>query len=323
MDRRRAARIGIEHVEVADTAGHPIVYADWLHAAGAPTVLVYCHYDVQPVDPLELWETAAVRAVRRATAGSSAAARPTTRARSTCTSWPPRRSSRPRGALPVNLTVRVRGRGGIELGEPRTPGSRPTGSASTADVVDHQRHGLLRGQPARRSRVGLRGMMYAQIDVVGLAGRPPLGRLRRRGPEPGQRPGPDHRGAEGARRARSGSRASTTTSCALTDEERAEIGRAAVRRGGATASAIRRAGARRRAGLHDPRAQGHPADARRQRDLGRLPGRGRQDDHPGPRPRQGQLPAGRRPGSRRRSSPRLRDYVAEVAPPGRDRRRSR
>jgi acetylornithine deacetylase/succinyl-diaminopimelate desuccinylase-like protein len=48
-------RIGMEHVEVAETGGNPIVYADWLHAAGAPTVLVYCHYDVQPVDPLDLW----------------------------------------------------------------------------------------------------------------------------------------------------------------------------------------------------------------------------------------------------------------------------
>ena len=48
-------RIGMEHVEVAETGGHPVVYADWLHAEGAPTVLVYCHYDVQPVDPLDLW----------------------------------------------------------------------------------------------------------------------------------------------------------------------------------------------------------------------------------------------------------------------------
>jgi len=48
---------GMEHVEVSETGGHPVVYADWLHAAGRPTVLVYCHYDVQPVDPLDLWES--------------------------------------------------------------------------------------------------------------------------------------------------------------------------------------------------------------------------------------------------------------------------
>ena len=46
---------GLEHVEVSETTGHPVVYADWLHAEGAPTVIVYGHYDVQPVDPLELW----------------------------------------------------------------------------------------------------------------------------------------------------------------------------------------------------------------------------------------------------------------------------
>ena len=49
--------IGMEHVEVSETGGHPVVYADWLHAAGKPTVLVYGHYDVQPVDPLDLWDS--------------------------------------------------------------------------------------------------------------------------------------------------------------------------------------------------------------------------------------------------------------------------
>ena len=48
---------GLENVEIIPTGGHPLVYADWLHAPGKPTVLCYGHYDVQPPDPLELWET--------------------------------------------------------------------------------------------------------------------------------------------------------------------------------------------------------------------------------------------------------------------------
>ena len=51
------AAAGLEHVEVIATERHPLVYADWLHAPGKPTVLCYGHYDVQPPDPLELWHT--------------------------------------------------------------------------------------------------------------------------------------------------------------------------------------------------------------------------------------------------------------------------
>ncbi|HET9098787.1 MAG TPA: dipeptidase [Acidobacteriaceae bacterium] len=50
-------RIGMEHVEVIETAGHPLVYADWLNAKGKTTCLCYGHYDVQPPDPLEEWTT--------------------------------------------------------------------------------------------------------------------------------------------------------------------------------------------------------------------------------------------------------------------------
>src|SRR5438270_6145995 len=64
-DVRRAAqfivdelkRIGFQGVELISTAGHPLVYAEWLKAPGKPTVLCYGHYDVQPPDPLDEWKT--------------------------------------------------------------------------------------------------------------------------------------------------------------------------------------------------------------------------------------------------------------------------
>jgi acetylornithine deacetylase/succinyl-diaminopimelate desuccinylase-like protein len=56
-------RIGFENVEIIPTAtkqrpnAHPLVYADWMHAAGKPTVLCYAHYDVQPAEPLDEWKS--------------------------------------------------------------------------------------------------------------------------------------------------------------------------------------------------------------------------------------------------------------------------
>ena len=56
----RLRKIGITGVQIFPTAGHPVVYGEHVAAgAGAPTVLVYGHYDVQPAEPLELWESGA------------------------------------------------------------------------------------------------------------------------------------------------------------------------------------------------------------------------------------------------------------------------
>ncbi len=50
-------RVGLENVRLIETSGNPVVYGDWLHAEGVPTILFYGHYDVQPVDPLAEWDS--------------------------------------------------------------------------------------------------------------------------------------------------------------------------------------------------------------------------------------------------------------------------
>src|ERR687889_11393 len=64
-DVRRAAEwtadslrsAGMQNVRLIDTPGNPVVYGEWLGAPGKPTILFYGHYDVQPVDPVNLWTT--------------------------------------------------------------------------------------------------------------------------------------------------------------------------------------------------------------------------------------------------------------------------
>ncbi len=52
---KRLTEAGAENVEVCETPGYPVVYADKIIDPAKPTVLVYGHYDVQPADPIELW----------------------------------------------------------------------------------------------------------------------------------------------------------------------------------------------------------------------------------------------------------------------------
>jgi acetylornithine deacetylase/succinyl-diaminopimelate desuccinylase-like protein len=51
----RLTAAGLEHVQILPTAGHPVVFGEWMHAPGKPTVMIYGHFDTQPADPLDLW----------------------------------------------------------------------------------------------------------------------------------------------------------------------------------------------------------------------------------------------------------------------------
>jgi acetylornithine deacetylase/succinyl-diaminopimelate desuccinylase-like protein len=157
-------RVGIEHVEVSETGGHPIVYGDWLHALGAQTVLVYCHYDVQPVDPVDQWDSAPFdpavvdgRMLARGASDDKGQIHMHLRAAEALL--------RTRGNLPVNVRYLFEGEeesSSIHL-DSWLEANRERVRADVAVISDT---GFFEGNlPA--ITVGLRGLMYAQIDVVG------------------------------------------------------------------------------------------------------------------------------------------------------------
>ncbi|MFI5255505.1 MAG: dipeptidase [Candidatus Limnocylindrales bacterium] len=160
----RLTAIGLEHVEAAETGGHPIVYADWLHAAGAPTVVAYGHYDVQPVDPLEEWSSSPFEPVvtpeRILARGAS-----DDKANITIMVDAAAALLAVRGRLPVNLRFVFEGEeesSSVHL-EPWLLANRARLAGDVAIVSDV---GFFEGnRPALT--VGLRGLMYAQVEVAG------------------------------------------------------------------------------------------------------------------------------------------------------------
>lgn len=58
--------LGMNNIQIMPTGGHPVVYGEWLGAGkNAPTIMIYGHYDVQPVDPIDLWTSDPFNAVVR------------------------------------------------------------------------------------------------------------------------------------------------------------------------------------------------------------------------------------------------------------------
>ena len=157
-------RIGFEHAEVSETPWHPIVYADWLHAERAPTVLVYCHYDVQPVDPLDLWETAPFepflrdgRVIGRGSADDKGQLHMHLRAAEALLAT--------RGRLPLNLRIVFEGE--EESTSPSLPGWLEANlNRLGADVALISDTSFFEGNIPAITQ-SLRGIMYAQIDVQG------------------------------------------------------------------------------------------------------------------------------------------------------------
>jgi acetylornithine deacetylase/succinyl-diaminopimelate desuccinylase-like protein len=159
-------RVGLQNVEVIETPGHPIVYGDWLHAAGAPTILFYGHYDVQPVDPLALWTTPPFEAtVRDGEIYARGAADDKGQVFMHFKAIEAHISQG--GRLPVNIKVLLEGE--EEVGSTNLDDFvRAEKKRLAADVVVISDSAMFdRGVPSMC--YGLRGIAYFQIDVRGSA----------------------------------------------------------------------------------------------------------------------------------------------------------
>ena len=157
-------KAGLENVSVDETDGHPVVYGDWLHAEGKPTILVYGHYDVQPVDPLELWDSAPfepeVRDNKLYARGAS-----DDKGQVFMHIKAVEALMKESGSLPVNVKFLIEGE--EEIGSPSLESyiidNKDKLSADVIVISDTGMQGP--GQPA--VCYGLRGLCGVQIDVKG------------------------------------------------------------------------------------------------------------------------------------------------------------
>ena len=205
--------------ERSATGGNPVVYAEWMGAPGKPTVLVYGHYDVQPPDPLEKWQSPpfvpAVRNGRLYARGVSDDKGPMLIPIKVAEAF-----FAACGNLPVNVKLMFEGEEEIGSPEPRRIHSGEQGPArGRFRFVGRWRHVAdrravtHRGQP----RTG-RARADAHRRVEGSA----LGSARRRGRQPAARDGATDRDAPRCRRPRFRGRFYDAV-CELTPAERAEI----------------------------------------------------------------------------------------------------
>jgi acetylornithine deacetylase/succinyl-diaminopimelate desuccinylase-like protein len=164
--RDELSRVGLENVRLIETPGNPVVYGDWLHAPGAPTILFYGHYDVQPVDPLELWESppfdAAVRDGELYARGAA-----DDKGQIFMHFKAIEAHMKKHGRLPVNMKVMIEGE--EEVGSAHLDDFIRAHKADlAADVVVISDSAMFdRGVPS--ICYALRGLVYMQIDLRGTA----------------------------------------------------------------------------------------------------------------------------------------------------------
>ncbi len=158
------ARAGFEHAAIIEDSGHPLVYADWLHAPGKPTLLAYGHYDVQPPDPLDEWISPPLEPVLR-DGNIYARGAADDKGQLYILMEAARRVLRERGRLPLNLRFLIEGEeesGGEHIEEHVR--AHPDELACDAALICDT---AMFAPDLPTLTIGLRGIVYGEIHVEG------------------------------------------------------------------------------------------------------------------------------------------------------------
>ncbi|MEK7408967.1 MAG: dipeptidase [Acidobacteriota bacterium] len=162
--RAELAAAGLNNAELIEGSGHPLVYAEWLGAPGRPTLLLYGHYDVQPVEPLEEWKSAPFEPDIR---GDNIYARGACddKGQTYILIKAVEGLLKTRGSLPVNVRFLIEGEeesGGEHIAS--YVASRPPRLAADAAVICDTE---MFAPELPTICVGLRGIVYGEIHVQG------------------------------------------------------------------------------------------------------------------------------------------------------------
>src|SRR5580704_16898132 len=159
-------RAGLENVEIISTDGNPLVYGDWLHAPGKPIVLCYGHYDGQPPDPLELWQSPPFEpAVRDGNIYARGSADDKGQMYMHIKAVEALRAVN--GTLPVNLKFLIEGEeevGGASIASyvAKNPAKLKADVALVSDTA-------LYAEGLPTLCIGLRGLVYMEVEATGPA----------------------------------------------------------------------------------------------------------------------------------------------------------
>jgi len=171
-DMRRCAQwvadhmrtVGMQNVQIFETKGHPVVFSEWMGAPGKPTVLFYGHYDVQPVDPLNLWTSPPFEATIR---GDNLYARGSADDKGQVFIHLKAIEAYMKngGALPVNLKMIIEGEEevGSENLDNFVKGHKDLLKADLVLISDSSM--FAKGVPS--VCYGLRGLAYMEVEVTG------------------------------------------------------------------------------------------------------------------------------------------------------------